>query len=127
MMQYILHQLDFFKMCLRGRDFNRAWQGIVDLILHGANEADVWSLDYTIAMLVLPRLKYFRDLNALGCSVQYRMEEEHWQKIINKMILAMELVMQDCGNDGEPLTQKERAKQQEGLRLFGKYFRNLWY
>lgn len=119
----------------------------------GFSDRQVWSLDYTIAKFILPRLKRFRDTEAiisipcsLGLSFSHRVnyydendkskEKEKfdanvvaWQAIIDDMIFAFECVV----NDDEYLlirSEEERDEREKrikrGLALFAKYFNDLW-
>lgn len=94
---------------------------------------EFFSLDYSLALYIYGRLRYFQD----NCLVGYpmNMTEEEWQDILNKMIKAFKLYCikdepQDLTmSDAERLNiSKNRRKQiNYGMRLFIKYFHNLWY
>ncbi len=101
----------------------------------GWDDTDLWSLDYTIAKYILPRLRMFIDVKIgvpctlggfdLDDSVGYKNAEVEWNRIITKMIVAFELIIRD-GN-GEFLSNEEYKLIDEGLNLFAKYLRNLWW
>ena len=100
---------------------------------------DSWSVDYTIAQVMVPLLKQLRDtthgyppefiseMDENGCPVDDSGAEK-WKEIINKMIWSMESIVK-WGN-GEEIegyyTQEYQDKVQEGCELMGKYFQNLW-
>ena len=100
-------------------------------ITQGFSDEDTWSLDYTTAKYILPRLKRFKELtNSVPSSIyqeDIRIENqiEEWKKIIDKMILAFELVIKN--GDGDILTDEEYNQIDEGLKLFAKYYLNLWW
>lgn len=86
----------------------------------GWDDSDTWSLDFTIAKFVLPRLKRFREIDFGHPS---NTSEEAWYKILDKMIYAMEF----NARDGIITNRKEDKKIQEGNELFGEYFNSLWW
>lgn len=110
---------------------------------------DTWSLDYTLALIILPALKKYKKV---ACSKVTWMHPEIWPKdwwekehgdlprptkaqkkkadqyatkkmteVIDKMIFAFEKIADDC------TTFEDNEKIQEGLELFGKYYRALWW
>ena len=81
---------------------------------------DVWNTDTTIARLIVPRLKAFRDLDKHGYPEEIG-SMEAWHKIIDKMTYAFELNMHAIGP-----TPEEEKDFEEGFELFCKYNRNLW-
>ena len=105
----------------------------------GFDPKDTWSLDYSIAKYTIPRLKYLKE-HKHGCPFVDGYEElfmsndateeemkpmyDEWERIMNKMILALELIKKD--GDGECLTEEENEQITEGLKLLARYFRNLW-
>lgn len=98
----------------------------------GFDDRETWSLDFTIAKFVLPRLKRFRELT-YGCPCglcpgEYNSDVKtgmkKWHKILDDMIYAME-IMADEERWWKPET--DRKKVQRGCELFGKWFGNLWW
>jgi hypothetical protein len=71
---------------------------------------DTWSMDCTLAHIILPML------------VQLKATEAKWNDIMDKMIYAFEHKVLD----GEMIDTGDQKKMQEGFRLFGKYFQHLW-
>ena len=114
---------------------------------------DIYNLDSTIARFILPRLKFFRKKI---CSCPYGFTLEEWKDILDKMILAFELILDksepnfgehkchiekindklsklvedsDSTFDTEAYRKwhKDRQKTiEEGLKLFAEYFQDLW-
>jgi len=80
-------------------------------------DADTWNLDSTLARLIVPRLKRFRDTTK---SHPGTTKEAEWNKILDKMIEGFEYAASPeyFGYDGKQLD--------EALLLFAKYFRHLW-
>jgi hypothetical protein len=103
---------------------------------------DTWSMDHTLAMIILPMLKQLKatqhgipgnlvkyDSNSVQSSFEFYKEGddaafnsavEEWDKIMDKMIWSFEKIVKD---DDKFIND---AKIQEGLDLFGKYYRALW-
>lgn len=105
-------------------------------------EKDTHNLDYHIAKYTLPRLKKFKEV-----SKTYNSEHESpeaWDKTLDKMIYSLEFIVKNLDSGADDLfdsyhrkeigreeylkiCNEESAKIQEGLELFGKYFRSLWW
>jgi hypothetical protein len=73
-------------------------------------DEELWDLDFTIADFILPRLIRFKELN----------NSEGVEEVLDKMILAFELIVNDDIKD-----ENEKIID-EGLKLFSKNFRKLW-
>jgi hypothetical protein len=85
----------------------------------GWDDSDTWNLDYTLATMILPRLKRFKELNN---GYPHGLTPEKWDEMLDQMIYGMEQIIE---NDNETKPIDKRAL--EGLELFGKYFRHLWW
>lgn len=102
------------------------WQKLT----RGFSDDETWALDYTIAKFTLPRLKLLREME-FGHPSCYT--QEQWWGMVDTMIYAMEAVIKDSKGDlyndcREPEDyQKIGRKMQEGLSLFGRNFRGLWW
>ena len=116
---------------------------------------DTWSMDHTLACIVLPMLKQFKEIKQSSHQVDLKdvpeslhqsdneLEDdgvhEQWDYIIDEMIWAFE---QKCRDDWESDYYKyeddtskwddEKGKKDHqdrmsnGFRLFGKYYEGLW-
>lgn len=87
---------------------------------------DIFSLDYYLAKKILPTLKRFREeVGSYPCEFN---SIEEWYAILDKMIWSFEFIVN--GEDIPEWTVEKDLeygkRSQEGLELFGKYFRNLW-
>lgn len=102
------------------------WQKIT----RGFSDDETWALDNTIAKFTLPRIKRLRELEIghPGCYTK-----EQWDGMVDRMIYAMEAVIKDGKGElysdcREPEDyRKIDRKVQEGLVLFGRNFRGLWW
>lgn len=98
----------------------------VQRIITGWDDRTLWDLDYHIAKFVLPRLKEFKKNlhNHPGCFNTL----EEWDDVLDKIVYSFEHIINDLymlDKEVEEIRQIEE-KIQEGLELFGKYFRGLW-
>lgn len=85
---------------------------------------DTWNMDHTLALIIHPMLIQLRDTNH---GYPSELTNEEWIEIQNKMIWSFEQIINDGQWDLSPEYYKEHQnKVQEGLDLFGKYFRSLW-
>ena len=94
-------------------------------LLNGFDDSETYSLDFSLAQLILPRLKRFKELAAdRGFKPGDYENIEDWHRDLDKMIAAFEFAGSDerwaAGNE-------EFAKAQEGLDLFAKNYFLLWW
>ena len=97
------------------------------------DDFDTWSLDHTLALIIHPALVKFKQDSletghpCLGsddvesCTSGICGCETKWQEMLDKMIYAFKSIIDD-----EFSETAEEKKIQEGLELFGKYYRGLW-
>lgn len=106
---------------------------------------ECWDLDCTIAKFIIPRLKVFK--RDSDCYPGYGDidSSEDWLKILDKMILAFEYVLENdtwwindsrykyfaFDDDANERYNKEYTRRREvikeGLGLFAEYFMALWW
>jgi hypothetical protein len=89
----------------------------------GFDDSETWSLRDAIANFILPRLKEFRG-EGKGCYPSMFKSREKWDKKLDKMITAFEYVSRDNGSFD--LSEEEFKGYEKGMKLFNKYFLNLW-
>ncbi len=92
----------------------------------GWDDSETWNLDVTIAKFAAPRLKRFKELNNGHPHCLNMDTEEKWDSAIDEMIWALDNVAKD--NIGSPeyaMTESDRCEN--GLKLFGEWFRALWW
>ena len=90
----------------------------------GFSGIEFFSLDFSLAVYIYGRLRYFQDNCLYG----------QWKDILSKMIKAFKLY---CINEDRDIIiseqeRKARSKNRQkqinyGMRLFIKYFSHLWY
>lgn len=105
------------------------------------DEWDTWSLDHTLALVILPALRqYQKDSKEVGhpCGLAPRKRppkngcgkcgcEKKWHEILDKMIWSFEQITKDDVLAVDVKNYKKYQERiQEGLDLFAKYFRSLW-
>jgi len=100
------------------------WQKLT----RGFSDEDLWSLDHTLCVWLLPRLKEFQKFNR-----KYVGEQEYkdgdWHDIVDEMIDAVDFTANEDKYFSElsPDEFSIRARRrEEGLRLLGEYMRALW-
>lgn len=90
---------------------------------YGFDPREVWSLHDTVACFIYPRLRYFKDINVGYPSC---MTNEEWLEILDKMIWTFE---QHVTGDYYGIHENEDEywkRYMKGLKMFKKYFTNLW-
>ena len=82
---------------------------------------EVWDLDDAIVRFVLPRLKLLRkDINGYPESVG---SSEKWEETLDKIIWSFE---QDRDWYTRTYNKVDNERYEEGIELFGKYWRQFW-
>ena len=85
----------------------------------GFSDTETWNLYSVISEFTLPRLKRFKEVR---CTHPSCITDEKWEEVLDKMILSFELICEDGEFD-----QKNWKQVQEGMKLFQKYFFDLWW
>ncbi len=86
----------------------------------GWDDSDLWNLDYSLAKLILPRLKKF---GQSPWGIPGDLTEEEWNANIQAMIKSFEIIASDNYWDHTP---EQNAEIQRGLDLFAKWYMALW-
>lgn len=107
-----------FDIFLIKRWFKHQYQTLT----RGFSDKETWSLDWTIAKFVLPRLKRFKKLNN---GFPHGMTEQSWEKALDDMIYSMEIYSKGLWSHNPDEVNWKRVKR--GTTLFGKHFRDLWW
>lgn len=94
-------------------------------------EDEMWNLEHTIASFIAPRLeefiKYYAPLATPESIIdKYGSERGNleWLRILRKMKYSFDCLSTPAGIRRD---DEELDKVQEGLDLFARYFRSLWY
>jgi hypothetical protein len=104
-----------------------SYQRIRDNVLKGWNDSDIWSLDHSIAVYCLPRLKLLKEKkHGIPSEIElteeqsreiidsklsdkekqdyhFQLQQENWNAILDKMIFSMECIV----NDNEDIEQPD--------------------
>ena len=101
----------------------------------GFVDAEHFNLDTSLSLYIYSQLCYFRDY-PMTCGTPMGMTHEQWKNIVNAMIEAFRLlIIEEDFSDRWIMTDKQwkqqsknkRKKINYGLRMFIKYYNNLWY
>jgi len=99
---------------------------------------DTWSLDHTPALIIYPALlKFKKDKTGVPSAFipitdpyrdytdeEYAQAQKAWDEVVDHMIWSFEQLASGQIEDNYEKEYHERVQQ--GLELFGKYYRNLW-
>jgi len=98
----------------------------------GFSDIEFFSLDYSLAIYIYGRLRYFQDHCLVGCPGN--MDMKQWANIIAKMIKGFKLYIQEedknylvSEKERQRLSKNRQKQINYGFRLFIKYFGHLWY
>jgi hypothetical protein len=101
----------------------------------GFVDAEHFNLDTSLSLYIYSQLCYFRDY-PMTCGTPMGMTHEQWENTVNAMIEAFRLlIIEEDYSDRWTMTDKQwkqqsknkRKKINYGLRMFIKYYNNLWY
>lgn len=98
---------------------------------------DTWSMDDTLAHIILPMLKQLKETTH---GYPSDLNEQEWDEILDEMIWAFEqktkhidagdMCADKCANYGDPVCiaciEETQERISNGFKLFGKYYENLW-
>ena len=99
------------------RDVRFFWQRRT----RGWDDSETFSLDHSLAKLILPRLKRFKEVTI---GIPGNLKEDEWNLILDKMIAAFEFAASDKRWVAE---SEEYQKHNEGIKLFAEHFWSLWW
>jgi len=121
------------RMCMKVNISKAAIEGKEEPTVE-LEDHDFWSLDFTLALIILPALKEFaRELNGTPAVSNEDAPEdlrsdddysiERWEHVLNEMIFSFGAIVNE-----EKYTHDEESevRYRNGLRLFGKYYGCLW-
>ena len=101
----------------------------------GFVDAEHFSLDTSLSLYIYSQLCYFRDY-PMTCGTPCGLTHEKWEEIVNAMIEAFRLlIVEEDYSERWTMSEQEwkhksKNKQKKinyGLRMFIKYYSNLWY
>ena len=90
-------------------------------LTRGWSDKDLWSLDYTTAKFLLPRLKRFKKVTT---SYPGNLSFEEWQHKLDNMIITFEII---ANGDGFNPSEEECVNINKGLDDFREWFLHLWW
>ena len=98
-------------------------------LTRGFSDEELWNLDWTLAEHILPRLKAFKVYHG---AYPPDLTPEKWNKKLSEMIWAFDSILHEEETKPEIKEGDIRAymaylkRRDRGLKLFGKYFMDLW-
>lgn len=101
----------------------------------GFVDAEHFNLDTSLSLYIYSQLCYFRDY-PMTCGTPCGLTHEKWEEIVNAMIEAFRLlIVEEDYSERWTMSEQEwkhksKNKQKKinyGLRMFIKYYGNLWY
>lgn len=96
-----------------------------------------WSLDYTLATIIWPAIKKFRE--SRGGIPSCMFPEDHWdnpkpgdneraEKKWDTILRKIERAFKLCADPSIPIHDKNTSDEiDEGIALFAKYYHHLWW
>jgi len=94
------------------------WQRVT----RGWDDSETWNLDRSLAKLILPRLKRYKEISI---AFPADLTEVQWNEYLDKMIFSFEFSASKHGDYSG--SDDEYEKYQEGLDLFAEYYTMLWW
>jgi hypothetical protein len=90
-------------------------------LIRGWDDRETYSLDCSLAKIIVPRLKRFKEVSI---AVPVNLEEKEWSEIIDTMIASFEFFGSEQRWNA---TNEEIIKHQQGLNFFAEYYNSLWW
>jgi len=90
-------------------------------VKYGIAQRDVWEFDYYLTKIIVRGLKQLKK-DSHGYPSEETMTMEKWREILQKIIDCFELKMMSEYTH----TKEEKRVIDDGMRLFVKYYDNLW-
>lgn len=120
MRHHAVEALAQFGHCLATRQFRRAARMIIDYLVWGCTETDVWALNLTTARFLLPRFRYFMVHGGLDAR-PVGVDRDSWRRSLTAIDVALDNIVHDRAE-----TPEVRDQTDEGLRCLAEYFQYLW-
>lgn len=110
----------------------------IERLFKGYDRSAIWNLDAYIVKRNYKAIKAFVNyklINANSVPVEFENKEAEWSEVLRKILYSFDFLYHDREDDiyNNSDTNKtikkwqhENKKVQEGLELFGKYFKCLW-
>ena len=108
------------KSKLSRRSLRFFWQRLT----RGWDDSETWSLDHSLAKLITPRLKRYKEVN---CGYPSSMSWEEWNEILDEMIFGFEWFQSDARFDVNSEYDANYIRAQKGIDLFAKHYFHLWW
>lgn len=102
------------------RDIRFWWQRRT----RGWDDGDTFSLDHSLAKVILPRLKRFQEVRG-GHPAD--MTDDEWEKILSEMVWGFEFFATGKQWEYGPEHRAEHERAHAAIELFAKYYGHLWW
>lgn len=91
----------------------------------GFDDSETWSMDSSLAKLILPRLKRFQEVRA---GYPANMTDEEWEKIIQEMIWGFQWFADGKQHSYDYVKEAHEANRaNDAIDLFARYYSTLWW
>lgn len=91
-------------------------------LTRGWDDGETFSMDHSLAKLIAPRLRRFREVS-IKCPMD--MDSMTWRHILDTMIEGFEFIASDEYFTNEDDEMHDKAR--EALNLFNRYYYELWW
>jgi len=110
----------------RGERYWRWWRHFWQRRYRGFDDSVTWNLDVEMARWLLPRLRRFREVTICHPGT---LTEKQWDKYLDEMMFALEKAADHFQENDLSMDEmkKNQARIDNGLKLLGKYFQDLWW
>jgi hypothetical protein len=101
------------------RSIKFLWQRLI----RGFDDSDTWSLDHTIAIFALPRLKRYIEITDGRFHIN-GLSNDEWLEILNEIKWLFE---QYQNGNIYSFDRKLNERADKAVKLFGEYYQYLWW
>ena len=95
--------------------------------IHGFDSRDTWGLNYTLALLIYPRLKMYDEVNIIDTNFHkftFKDNEYTFQECIDKVLRGLEIFLT---KDDFEMIDEEIEEIQDTIKLLGEIWWDLWW
>jgi len=89
----------------------------------GWDDSETWSLDWSLANLILPRLERYREIT---CGHPADLTKKQWHKILDDIVFAFRYHA-DFEKHTAEYWKKHGKRVERGMQLFAEWYGALWW
>jgi hypothetical protein len=102
--------------------WKRALKFFIQRRIRGFDDSETWSLDYSLAKHILPRLKLLKQFKTI-----HNEHDAEYEDSLDKMITAFDIIANDSDYWCLEVYPEKQKAVNDGLDMFRKHYRSMWW